>query len=116
MASSSPTSRTLAFLRAEGYEAEITEHYNAFSKKRHDLFNCIDVLGIKEGQILGVQCTTDSNVSARLEKIKGISQVVVWLKAGGLLEVWGWAKKGPRGEMKRWKVRRIVVTLDMLAS
>ncbi|WP_428851320.1 hypothetical protein [Imbroritus primus] len=49
----SPTQRTLALLRKEGYTAEVTEHWNAFAGIRQDLFNVIDVLALGDGEILG---------------------------------------------------------------
>lgn len=96
----SPTARTLQKLRKDGYIAEIVERWNPWSKTRHDLFNCIDVLGIhSEHGIKGIQATSASNHSARTKKIKSNPCFVV-LKKSIALEVWSWGKK--KG---RWQVR-----------
>jgi hypothetical protein len=30
----------------------------------------------------------------------------LWISVGAVIEVWGWAKQGPRGQRKTWQVRR----------
>ena len=54
--SSSPTQRSIAYLKKQGYMVGIVEYYNAFSRRRHDLFNFIDILAVhpKKKQTLGV--------------------------------------------------------------
>ena len=50
----SPTARTLALLRKQGYTAQVVERYCHYSHRRIDLFACIDVLALKPGQTLGI--------------------------------------------------------------
>ena len=47
--------------------------------------------------ILAIQCTSGSNVAARIEKLKAAGFIDLWRSVGASLEVWGWSKQGPRG-------------------
>lgn len=107
----SPTARTLAALRAEEWTAQVVERWNAFARVRVDLFGCIDVLAVRPGAILAVQATSGANVAARVAKSKALPALRTWLEAGGRFEVWGWAKRGRRGEKKVWTARRKAITL-----
>lgn len=109
VAKTSPTQRTLALLRSEGWTAEKVEQRLPIPGKyvTRDLFNCIDIVAVKAGErVLGVQATSGSNVSARVEKIQKLEPV--WLEVARL-EVWGWRQAGPRGERKTWEVRKVVL-------
>lgn len=88
----SPTERTLKYLRALGYRAVVTERWNPFAKIRQDLFGIIDVLAVRRGETLGVQCTSYTNVSARVTKIAGHDSTPMLREAGWRLEVHGWTK------------------------
>lgn len=92
----SPTQRTLKFLRDAGYYAWVTEHWNGFARIRQDLFGIIDVVGLREGETLGVQCTAASGVSARVKKIAEHPSTPKLREAGWRIEVHGWTK-GKRG-------------------
>ena len=75
MASSlTPTQRTLAYLREEGYLCAIVEKWNPHVKIRQDLFGFIDILAIKKGETLAVQCTS-TGVAARVKKIQELSLI-----------------------------------------
>lgn len=103
----SPTQRTLKELKRQGWPlVEITERWNPWSKTRHDLFNFCDVLACRQDEILAIQCTSGTNVSARLTKIRDNPAHLIWLASPSRrLEVWGWRKVGPRGKRKMWEVR-----------
>lgn len=101
------TSRTMEELEAMGYTVAKTEYWSPFPPphgRRHDLFNCIDVLGVKGGtavalsHTLGVQCTSRSAATTRVKKILHDPEVKdkakAWLLAGNGLEVWGWDRYG----------------------
>ncbi len=92
----SPTQRTLKYLREAGWKAEITERWNSFAGIRQDLFGIIDVIALKPGITLGVQCTSASNVSARIAKIAEHESTPFLREAGWRIEVHGWTK-GKRG-------------------
>lgn len=88
----SPTQRSLAKLRAEGWRVAIVEHWNAFTKQRNDMWGILDLVAIRTGETLGVQTTSASNVSARVKKIED-SEALPWLReAGWGVQVWGWRK------------------------
>lgn len=110
---SSPTTRSLVYIRNQGYIASITERWNPFAHIRQDLFNFIDIIGfnIERKEFVGIQTTSQSNVSARIEKVKGISDALHWLQAGGKIYVHGWALKGKAGTRKTWKVTVREITL-----
>lgn len=67
-ASKSPTQRSLAHLRSEGYQVAIVERWNPHARIRVDLFGIFDLLAIRRDEVLGVQVTA-SGVSSRVKKI-----------------------------------------------
>lgn len=110
----SPTSRSLKLLRDEGYTAQVVERFNMYAHVRIDLFGCIDVMAIKEGQtgVLGIQVTSTGNIMSRVTKSLAVPSLKTWLKAGNKFEVHGWSKKGKQGKRKLWTVRRIPLDLS----
>lgn len=116
--STSPTQRTLAWLRNQGYTAAVTEHWNAHVRRRQDLFGIIDIIAVGDGETIGVQATSNSgsNVPSRVTKILESDNTAAWLKGGNRLLVVGWAKRGPRGKVKRWTplIREIGIVGDAL--
>ena len=103
---SSPTARSLELLRELGYTAKVVEHWNQYAKIRQDLFG-VDILALKPGEkVLVIQATTGANHAARRVKLQESGFDRLWVSAGARLEVWSWAKFGPRGERKTWTVRR----------
>ena len=88
----SPTQRSLAYLRNLGYHVEIVEHWNHWTKRRHDLWQFADLLAIRKGEVLAVQVTSGSNVSARVKKIAD-SEIAPHVRDAGIrIEVHGWSK------------------------
>ena len=100
---SSPTQRSLAYLRDQGYLVAIVEKWNPHAKLRQDLFGIIDLLAIKDGETLGVQTTSGDNVSKRVAKIADSSHVGALRRAGWRLVVHGW-RKAANG---RWQLREV---------
>ena len=100
----SPTQRSLKLLRAEGYIAQVVEHFNYFARVRVDLFGVIDIVAIRADLpgVLGVQCTSASNAAARLEKARNRPELKVWLQANNRFEVHSHGKRGDRGKRKLW--------------
>jgi hypothetical protein len=98
-----PTQRSLAHLRAAGWQVAIVEHWNPFARIRQDLFGVLDLLAVRDGVTLGVQTTSGSNVSARVRKIAESETVPALREAGWLLHVHGW-RKGANG---RWALREV---------
>ena len=93
-------------MRERGYECEVVERWNQWARKRKDLFGFIDVLCLGDlGVIVGVQATSGSNVSARVNKIAEAPLLGRVRKAGIKILVHGWRKvKG------RWQVKEIDVS------
>lgn len=87
-----PTQRTLKLLRDQGYRAEVVEKWIPHARKRKDLFDIIDIVAIGDGQTLGVQCTSGSNMSSRVRKIEEADALGDLRDAGWKLLVIGWRK------------------------
>jgi hypothetical protein len=98
MASKSPTQLSLAKLREEGYTVAIVEHWNAFARIRQDLFGFIDLLALKGKEVLAVQTTTATNMSARVKKIGDHENVGFVREAGWTIHVHGWHQD----DKKKW--------------
>jgi hypothetical protein len=88
----SPTQRSLAKLRNEGYRVAVVERWNPHARIRQDLFGVVDVLAIKDGETLAVQATSGSNVSSRVRKIAEAEATADIRAAGWRFEVHGWRK------------------------
>ncbi len=99
---SSPTQRTLAEMRKRGFLCAVVEKFNSFTKTRNDLFGFIDILCIAEGSIIGVQATSDDNLSKRVVKINTHENIAAVRASGIKILVQGWRKKG-----NRWQVREV---------
>ena len=97
-----PTARTLAHLRADGWHAEVVEHRVPRTNITRDLWGFVDVLAIRDGQILAVQVTSASNVAARLRKIAESPLVGAVRECGIAIHVHGWRKHAKTG---RWLLR-----------
>jgi hypothetical protein len=105
---SSPTQRSLKYLRNLGYRCDIVERrLGRFVTK--DLFGFIDLLAIKDGEVLAVQTTSGSNVAARVAKIASdelADAVADVRKLGWSIHVHGWRKNSKR----RYALREIDVS------
>lgn len=109
---SSPTARSLARLRADGYTAAVVERWLPHAGVRKDFLGCIDILAVKPGEpVLGIQATSADHVAHRLAKARALPELAVWLRAGCAFQVWGWAKKG-----QRWAVRVVEVRAQDLEA
>jgi hypothetical protein len=106
-------------LKKRGWLSWIVEYWNAFTKRRVDLFGFGDILVIddKPGSLI-VQVTTAGEVSKRVQKIctECEDYARAWLERGNRIQVWGWGKFGARDKRKTWqcRVRSIVIREDGL--
>jgi hypothetical protein len=112
----SPTSRTLKYLRDNGWPlVQVVERWNQYARRRIDLFGFIDVIAFdpERGWLL-VQTTSGSHVQERIHKIINECSEQAQLLADhkyNRIVVHGWRKiKG------RWKVREIDITEQILDS
>ena len=110
----SPTQRSLAMLRAEGYTVAVVERWNPYAMIRQDLFGFADLVAVhpKRRGTLYVQTTTGSNMVARQHKLTACAAVAVCLSAGNRVVLHGWRKvatgrkkDGGRSKAKRWECR-----------
>lgn len=105
----SPTSRSLELLRKRGYRVDIVERRIARGFVTKDLFGFIDLLAIRDGQVLAVQTTSGSNVAARITKLESdeLAGAMADVRAlGWTIHVHGWRKLAN----KRWECREIDVS------
>jgi hypothetical protein len=93
MADKSPTQRTLREMERRGYECFIVEHWNNWARRRVDLFGFIDILCLGDNEVIGVQTTSGSNLSARVKKIAEHKNVAAVRKAGIGILVHAWSRK-----------------------
>ena len=98
---SSPTKRSLALLREQGYQAEIVERWNAFARVRQDLFGFIDIIAVGNGETVAVQTTSKSNMRARLHKITESPNLPEVMRSGWKIVIHGWEKN----KSGRWQVK-----------
>lgn len=112
MSGVSPTQNSLSALRAMGYDCWVVEYWNGFTHRRVDMFGAWDIIALRDGEVLFVQTTSDSNVSARVRKIADNEHTASARKAGVRLEIHGWKKK-PKvkgGKAMVWKQRVVDVS------
>ena len=96
--------RSKKLLQSEGYTVETVEYYNSFTKRKHDLFNCIDLLAIGNGETIAIQVTSKSNMSARIKKIEDNPALPEMLRSKWRIVVHGWFKnKSGRYELKQFE-------------
>jgi hypothetical protein len=116
----SPTSRSLKLCRKRGQLPWVVEIWNPYGRRpdgrkgiRQDLYGFIDIIAIGGGLkgVLGIQATSYSCVSARVNKIKNerTANALAWLSGGNQIEVWGW-KKTLVGKVVRWAPRVVEIT------
>lgn len=117
------TSRSLSYLRKNGYIAGVVEQNVRYPSRelqgktvtfKRDLFGFADILAVRQEDrcVTFVQTTTSSHQADRIQKIAGIPHVCTLIRAGCKIHVHGWAKKGPRGGAKNWHVTITEVELD----
>ncbi len=108
--SKSPTQRSLAYLRKEGWTVAIVEKFNPFIKIRQDLWGFGDLICFhaRRDLVLIVQTTTRANLISRIQKIRENATAILWLTGHHRrIEVHGWAKRFERGKIRpKYELRR----------
>jgi len=112
----SPTARSLAECRRRNWTAQVVEHYNFYTKRKHDLFGVIDIVACTPNGILGIQATSGDNHAARVAKSLAEPRLFKWFESGGRFEIWSFAKRGGRGKRKLWALRIDSVTVERLEA
>ena len=112
----SNTSRTLEYVRSQGWEADKVEQFNPYAGKfgqRKDLFGFIDIIALTENGITGIQSCGQS-FAEHNRKILENPLALKWLQKNGNIVLIGWRKiKMKRGgKAKRWSPRIKKYTVD----
>jgi hypothetical protein len=94
------TPRSMAEMRERGYQVATVEYFNAFTRRKHDLFGCIDLLCIGNGETVAVQVTSRDNISSRRHKIEDNEAYPEMLRSGWKILIHGWDKDGSRWRLK----------------
>ena len=113
----SPTARSLAYLRKQGFHAYVVERWIPRARVRKDVAGFMDILAWRsvDQTVLAVQSTTGAHVANRVEKIAyGLAPAdqaafLDWKHLGNLAVVHGWSLQGPRGKRKLWTLREVWV-------
>ncbi len=99
--SASPTKLTRDNLTEKGLTFQVVEYWNSFARRRIDLFGIIDIVVLLPDSakaILGIQCTSSTNHSARMKKAREEPRLKEWMRCGGLFEVWSWKTTKVKGK------------------
>ena len=96
------TARSTAHLRDLGYMVATVEHYNSFTKRKHDLWGCIDLLCIGNGETVAVQVTSKPHLSNRRHKIEEAEAYPEMIRSGWKIVLHGWFK-----EKNRWQLKEV---------
>jgi hypothetical protein len=99
----SPTARSLAHLRADGWHAEVVEQTVRAPGRtfKRDLWGFVDILCLRDGERLAVQTTSGTNVAARIRKIADSPLLPLVRSAGIAIHVHGWR----RNAAGKWVLR-----------
>lgn len=98
------TQRTVKMMRDQGYMVATVEYFNAYTKRKYDLFGCIDLLAIGNGETIAIQVTSKSNMSARIKKIEASDALPEMLRSKWRILVHGWWRnKSNRYEVKEFE-------------
>jgi hypothetical protein len=105
----SNTSRTLEYIRSQGWIADKVEQFNPYAGKfgqRKDCFGIIDIIAMGELSIIGIQ-SCGQGFAEHNRKILESENAVKWLECGGRLMLIGWRKikKKRGGALKIWSPR-----------
>lgn len=111
-----PAQRTLKWLKEQKIPFQVVERWNPFAKRRVDLFGGIDIVALMPGYVLGIQACRGGDHATRRTKLQAEPKLRAWCESGGKLEVWSWAKRGPRGKRKEWMLRREEIKGDEIAT
>ena len=118
MAKTSPTQRTLKWLKQQGYEACIVERYIPRAQKRIDAFGFGDILAMWTGMVeklVLVQTTSGSHHADHKTKILGETRARLWLQNGGHILLISWRKLRVKDtpKLRRWEPRVEWITEEM---
>lgn len=117
-----PTQRTMDRMRSEGWAVGVVERWIQATKQRSDLFGFIDLIAIRPGRCVGVQCGAGTGHAKHRTKIcvDCADAAWGWLQAGNEIQIWSWRqiaayrKDGSRAKRDRWDARIEDITAEVL--
>lgn len=115
----SPTQRTLAYLKMQGYTCGIVERWNPkIRNKKHDLFGIIDIIALSATGVIGVQSTgTDFAGHRRKLTESHAVQSALWLLTPGTeLMLIGWRKVKRNTGREHYEPRIEMLRLEHLVG
>ena len=99
---------SLEMLRNEGWQCQKVEHWNAFARRRQDLFGFIDILCMSESHccFLAVNAMQSQEINNHVAKLRKSIMATIFLACGGRIHLHGWKKAGKRHpEAGKWICR-----------
>ena len=116
----SNTSRTLEYIRSQGWVADKVEQFNAYTGKfgqRKDMFGFGDIVAMGENSIIAIQSCGQSFAEhdRKITEDETVApNALMWLKNGGRLLLIGWRKVKLKrgGKAMRWTPRIKEYTVD----
>ena len=105
----SNTSRTLEYIRSQGWIADKVEIFNPYAGKfgvRHDMFGFADIVALGEKSIIAIQSSGQA-FAEHNRKILDSPEALQWLQCGGriMLIAWRKVKLHRGGKAMRWQPR-----------
>lgn len=105
----SNTSRTLEYIRSQGWLADKVEQFNPYAGKfgqRKDCFGILDIIALGENSIIGIQSCGQA-FAEHDRKILNEPNSLKWLECGGRLLLISWRKVKIKrgGKAMRWQPR-----------
>lgn len=115
----SPSAKARRWLEKSGWTVDVTEHWNHFSKRRHDLFGFVDMIAIRAGApIRFIQVTSWPNVTARrkkitepyddnLDELRKRAAGIIMSHRAAVIEVWGFKSGRIPKDRVNLKIQRL---------
>ena len=105
----SNTSRTLEYIRSQGWIADKVEIFNPYAGKwgqRKDFLGFADIIACGENSIIAIQSCGQA-FNEHDKKILDSTHALKWLECGGRIIIIGWRKvlKTRGGKLKVWSPR-----------
>jgi len=93
---SSLNQRTIALFEERGYRCDTVESYNAFTRRKKDLFGLFDILAIGKGENYSYSAYFQKQYVSKGKKISNSPMLPELLRSNWKICVIGWFKK-PNG-------------------
>lgn len=105
------------FLEDQGYEVGLVERFNWITKRRNDLFGCIDMIAIRSGfSVLGIQNCAFARLQDHVRKCTVEPRIKTWILTGSRFLILAWDKRKlvRGGKALKWHCTEKEITLSDL--